>query len=181
MISPVGDALTVTYAAHAVSIGWLVTFLNGCVFVLRYPRQKHGTLPPSHPQPPSQRLLDAIQRARRGFEVKQDQGRRGMIWLWPGEWESRASAEGSGRTGELPAGKTRGTRGRGRMVQRRPCGGTKCSRLAPKAGGGVRDHGGGVGTALLRYLQLNVGKTNFGTFLAYFFHLGSQLLVHVNF
>ena len=48
-----------------------------------------------------------------------------------------------------------------------------------KAGGGVRDHGGGVGTALLRYLQLNVGKTNFGTFLAYFFHLGSQLLVHV--
>ena len=49
-----------------------------------------------------------------------------------------------------------------------------------KAGGGVRDHGGGVGTALLRYLQLNVGKTNFGTFLAYFFHLGSQLLVHVH-
>ena len=65
-----------------------------------------------------------------------------------------------------PAGKTRGTRGRGRMVQRRPCGGTKCSRLAPKAGGGVRDHGGGVGTALLRYLQLNVGKTKTGTFLA---------------
>ena len=89
---------------------------------------------PSHPPPPSQRLLDAIQRARRGFEVKQDQGRRGMIWLWPGEWESRASAEGSGRTGELPAGKTRGTRGRGRMVQRRPCGGTKCSRLAPRPG-----------------------------------------------
>ena len=34
---------------------------------------------------------DATQRARRGFEVKQDQGRRGMIWLWPGEWASRAS------------------------------------------------------------------------------------------
>ena len=47
---------------------------------------------------------DATQRARRGFEVKQDQGRRGMIWLWPGEWESRASAEGSGRPGELPGG-----------------------------------------------------------------------------
>ena len=54
----------------------------------------------------------------------------------------------------------------------------KVLQTCTKAGGGVRDHGGGVGTALLRYLQLNVGKTNFGTFLAYFFHLGSQLLVH---
>ena len=89
-----------------------------------------------------------------------------MIWLWPGEWESRASAEGSGRTGELPGGENarhQGAREDGAAEALRR---DKVLQTCTKAGGGVRDHGGGVGTALLRYLRLNVGKTNFGTFLA---------------
>ena len=80
-------------------------------------------------------------------------------------------------TGELPGGENarhQGAREEGAAEALRR---DKVLQTCTKAGGGVRDHGGGVGTALLRYLQLNVGKTNFGTFLAYFFHLGSQLLV----
>ena len=109
---------------------------------------------------------DATQRARRGFEVKQDQGRRGMIWLWPGEWASRASDD---RDWSPWRGIRRGKRAAPGGAGGRCSGGSaegKVLQTCTKAGGGVRDHGGGVGTALLRYLQLNVGKTKTGTFLA---------------
>ena len=89
-----------------------------------------------------------------------------MIWLWPGSGNHVLQPKGLVAQASYPAGKTRGTRGRGRMVQWRPREGDKVLQTSTKAGGGVRDHGGGVGTALLRYLQLNVGKTKTGTFLA---------------
>ena len=112
-------------------------------------------------------LPAATQRARRGFEVKQDQGRRGMIWLWPDSGHHVLEpSEGIGRAGELPGGENarhQGAREEGAAEALRR---DKVLQTCTKAGGGVRDHGGGVGTALLRYLQLNVGKTNFGTFLA---------------
>ena len=83
-----------------------------------------------------------------------------------GQWASRAGADCIGRSGELPGGENarhQGAREEGAAEALRR---DKVLQTCTKAGGGVWDHGGGVGTSLLRYLQLNVGKTKTGTFLA---------------
>ena len=89
-----------------------------------------------------------------------------MIWLWPDSGHRVPQPKGLVAACELQGeenARHQGAREEGAAEALRR---DKVLQTCTKAGGGVRDHGGGVGTALLRYLQLNVGKTKTGTFLA---------------